>query len=84
MRGMEIKVMPGTSTFYFFVDISESKLNSVSFCDRLLLEHRVATVPGVGYGQTCDQHIRISIGTETDDRIYQGLKCIRSLIEATR
>ncbi len=84
MREMKIKVLPGTSTFYFFVDISESKLNSVLFSDRLLSEYRVATVPGVGYGKTCDQYIRISIGAETDDRIYQGLKSIRSLIETTR
>lgn len=79
-----IKVEPGTSTFYFFVDISASKLDSVAFCDRLLSELFVAAVPGIGYGQTCDRHIRISFGTESDERIYEGLKRIRNLIDATR
>lgn len=79
-----IKVEPGTSTFYFFVDISASKLNSIAFCDRLLSEQFVAAVPGIGYGQTCDRHIRISFGTESDERIYEGLKRIRNLIDTTR
>ena len=35
LNEMAIKVLPGTSTFYFFVDISESYLDSVTFCDRL-------------------------------------------------
>lgn len=81
---LDIKVEPGISTFYFFVDISSSKLASVAFCDRLLSEQFVAAVPGIGYGQTCDRHIRISFGTESDERIYEGLKRIRNLIDATR
>lgn len=84
MDELNIKVEPGTSTFYFFVDISASKLDSVGFCDRLLSEHFVAVVPGIGYGQTCDRHIRISFGTESDERIYEGLKRIRHLIDATQ
>jgi aspartate aminotransferase/aminotransferase len=84
MDELDIKVVPGTSTFYFFVDISASKLDSVAFCDRLLSEQFVAAVPGIGYGQTCDRHVRISFGTEPDERVYEGLKRIRSLIAATR
>lgn len=84
MDDLGIKAVPGTSTFYFFVDISESKLGSVAFCDRLLSEHFVSTVPGIGYGQSCDQHIRISFGTESDERVHDGLQRIRALIEATR
>lgn len=84
MDELGIKVEPGTSTFYFFVDISASRLDSVAFCDRLLSEQFVAAVPGIGYGKTCDRHIRISFGTESDERIYEGLKRIRNLIDATR
>lgn len=84
MDVLGIKVVPGTSTFYFFVDISASKLDSVAFCDRLLSELFVAAVPGIGYGQSCDRHIRVSFGTEPDERIQEGLKRIRDLIDATR
>jgi aspartate aminotransferase/aminotransferase len=82
MNELDIKFEPGTSTFYFFVNISESKLDSVTFCDRLLSEKLVVAVPGIGYGLTCDGHIRISFGTESDERIYEGLKRIRDLINA--
>ena len=78
-----IKAEAGIATFYFFVDISDSKLDSVAFCDRLLSEKYVAAVPGIGYGQTCDHHIRISFGAESEDRVYEGLKRIRHLIEIT-
>lgn len=84
MDELGIKVVPGTSTFYFFVDISASKLDSVAFCDRLLSELFVAAVPGIGYGHSCDRHIRVSFGTEPDERIHEGLKRIRDLIDATR
>lgn len=79
-----LKVEPGTATFYFFVDISGSKLGSVAFCDRLLSEYLVSAVPGIGYGLSCDRYIRISFGTEPDDRVYAGLQRIRALTEATR
>lgn len=84
MDELGIKAEPGTATFYFFVDISESKLGSVAFCDRLLSEYFVSAVPGIGYGSSCDNHIRISFGTEPDDRVYAGLQRIRALTEATR
>lgn len=84
MNELGIKVERGTSTFYFFINISESNLDSVTFCDRLLSEKFVVAVPGIGYGQSCNGHIRISFGTESDERIYEGLKKIKSLIDQTK
>jgi len=81
---LELIAEPGNSTFYFFLDISSSSLASIDFCDRLLAEHFVAAVPGIGYGESCDHHIRISIGTESEDRINEGLMRIRDLIEETQ
>jgi aminotransferase len=83
MDELGLKAIAGSATFYFFVDISESGLDSVTFCDRLLKEHFVVAVPGVGYGASCDNHIRISFGTEPDDRIYEGLTRIRKLLKYT-
>ena len=75
-----LKYMPGTATFYFFIEISESKLSSIDFCDILLEKFFVAVVPGIGYGPTCDGYIRLSFGTESLDRISRGLKSIAKLI----
>jgi aminotransferase len=81
---LELIAISGTSTFYFFVNIGASVLSSTEFCDRLLGERRVAAVPGIGYGKSCDKYIRVSIGTETEPRIISALNQIKSLIEVTQ
>jgi aminotransferase len=43
----------------------------------------VSAVPGIGYGDSCDAFIRVSIGTESMDDIRLGLRKIKSLIDAT-
>ena len=50
---------------------------------RLQREDRVAVVPGIGYGSSCDAFIRVSIGTESMDDIQLGLRKIKALIAAT-
>jgi len=40
-------------------------------------------VPGIAYGQSCDRHIRISVGAEPVDRVAKGITAIRDLIDAT-
>jgi aspartate aminotransferase/aminotransferase len=79
-----LRVELGNSTFYFFVDIRPSGLDSIAFCDRLLQEYKVVAVPGIGYGASCDHFVRISIGSETEERINHGLQQIRRLIEVTQ
>jgi aminotransferase len=80
LESESLKVEAGNATFYFFVSIKPSRLDSVEFCNQLLANYKVVAVPGIGYGQSCDQFIRISIGTESDERIRAGLKRIRQLI----
>ncbi|WP_370947056.1 pyridoxal phosphate-dependent aminotransferase [Amycolatopsis sp. cg5] len=80
-RGIE--VLPGESTFYLFASLGRSKLGSDAFADRLLRESGVCVVPGIAYGDSCDHHIRISVGTEPPERIRRGLDAIADLIEST-
>ena len=47
MNSLSLEFLPGTTTFYFFVSISKSKLNSEEFCWKLLQEHHISTVPGI-------------------------------------
>lgn len=77
-RGMTY--LQGDSTFYFFVDIARSGVSSEEFCTRLLTEDHVSTVPGIGYGDSCDGFIRVSVGTESMDRTRQGILLIHQLI----
>jgi aspartate/methionine/tyrosine aminotransferase/acyl-coenzyme A synthetase/AMP-(fatty) acid ligase len=79
-----LEALPGSATFYLFVSIRPTKLNSEEFCTRLLNEKQVSVVPGSGYGKSCDGFVRLSIGTESIARVEKGIKSIRDLIDATK
>lgn len=78
-----LKCLEGTATFYFFLSIDPSKLSSEDFCTELLQDFHICAVPGIGYGETCDRHIRISIGSESIERICLALDKIVDLIKET-
>ncbi|MBB4634036.1 pyridoxal phosphate-dependent aminotransferase [Longimicrobium terrae] len=78
-RGMTY--LPGDSTFYFFVSIGRAGVSSEEFCTRLLTAHGVSTVPGIGYGDSCDGFIRVSVGTENMERTRRGIVLVDELIE---
>ena len=78
-----IKYQEGSATFYFFVSIAPSKLSSDAFCERLLNEDHVCVVPGKGYGDSCDSFVRLSVGSESLERISLGIAKLRRLIEKT-
>lgn len=83
MDGIGLEYLPGTATFYFFVSIAPSKLGSEEFCDRLLADEHICVVPGIGYGESCDAFVRVSVGTEPVARIQDALRTLKALIEAT-
>ena len=83
LDALGLQALPGSSTFYFFVSIAPSSLRSEDFCDRLLEEAGVCVVPGVGYGPSCDEFIRISIGAEPLDRTRRGVQAVKDLIVRT-
>jgi aminotransferase len=75
--------LPGTATFYFFVSIEGSSLTSEEFCTKLIDDKHISTVPGIGYGKSCDKFIRVSVGTESIARIFRGLDIIKDLVTNT-
>ncbi|HEX8693691.1 MAG TPA: pyridoxal phosphate-dependent aminotransferase [Longimicrobium sp.] len=83
MEECGISTMPGDATFYLFASIEPSTLDSIEFCTRLLQEHCVCAVPGIGYGASCDRFIRVGVGTEDAERVKEGIRRIRRLIDAT-
>ena len=78
-----LEYLPGSATFYLFVSIADSTLSSEEFCTRLLTERHVCAVPGIGYGESCDGFIRISVGTESEERTLRGLQAISDLVRET-
>jgi aspartate aminotransferase/aminotransferase len=77
-------MLPGSSTFYFFVSTAPTKLSSEDFATRLLQEDHIAVVPGSGYGASCDSFVRVSFGTEPLEAIDAALGKMRKLIDATK
>lgn len=71
-----ITTLDGGATFYYFVDISRSKMSSDEFSLMLLDKHKVAVVPGSAYGRGTDNFIRLSFGTETIDDIRTAVELI--------
>ncbi|MCM8826835.1 MAG: aminotransferase class I/II-fold pyridoxal phosphate-dependent enzyme [Candidatus Omnitrophica bacterium] len=53
--------------FYCFSSIRKFKLNSLDFAKRLLMEEKVAVVPGRAFGKIYDDYIRISYANSLDN-----------------
>lgn len=60
-------------TFYAFIDISKTGLNSKFFCFDLLEKQHVAVIPGVAFGDAFDNYIRLAF-TLNEDRIIEGVR----------
>lgn len=55
--------------FYMFPSIKSTGLTSDDFCDRLLQEKHVVTVPGSAFGASGEGHIRCCYATATEKLI---------------
>ncbi len=72
--------MPGNSTFYMFVYINDFPGSSLEFALYMLLFNSVAVVPGSAYGDSTERFVRVSIGTESEERIHDAILMIKDLI----
>ena len=68
------------ATFYLMVNIAQTGMKSEEFAIKLLQSVQVAVVPGVAYGQSCDDYIRIAF-TLDETKINEGIKRIQSYIK---
>lgn len=76
-----IRAIPGLAcyepeaTFYLMVDISSTGLKSLDFALELLKSQHVAVVPGLTYGKSCDNYVRIAF-TKNVEEIHEGVRRI--------
>ncbi|MBP3949869.1 aminotransferase [Bacillus suaedae] len=71
---------PG-GAFYAFPSIERTGLSSEQFAEKLLLEERVAVVPGSVFGQGGEGHIRCSYATSMDN-LEQSIERISRLLKS--
>ena len=76
LKKNNLKYLPGTSTFYFLINIEKYLGTSTDFALNMLKKHRIAVVPGSAYGNSTKRFIRVGFGTESIERIEQALVLI--------
>ena len=72
---------PPEATFYLMVDISRTGMKSEEFAVALLKAVHVAVVPGITYGRSCDDYVRIAF-TLDEAKIREGVERIKTFIDA--
>lgn len=74
-----LRCTPPDATFYLMVDISATGMKSEEFAIELLKSEQVALVPGITYGLSCDNYVRIAFTLE-EDKIREGIRRITSFV----
>jgi aspartate aminotransferase len=78
LSGMKkISFVKPQGAFYIFCNISKSKMDSVTFAQKILNEEKVALIPGDGFGK--DDCIRISFATSIE-QLTKGLNRLEAFL----
>lgn len=80
-RRMGLSCFEPLGAFYVFPSVAATGLTSQEFCERLLRQQKVATVPGTAFGASGEGHIRCSYATATD-KIAEALSRIAAFVES--
>jgi aminotransferase len=67
-------------TFYLFVNISKTGMDSFTFCKELLLNAHVAVAPGITYGKEYDNYVRLAYTLEIP-KLEEGVQRIKTFVE---
>jgi aminotransferase len=80
LRGMGLECFEPRGAFYMFPCIRSTGLSSDEFCERLIVEEKVAVIPGTAFGQGGDGFVRMCYAssianiTEAMNRIDRFIK----------
>ena len=81
-REMGLSCFEPLGAFYFFPGIQKTGLKSETFCERLLREHKVVSVPGTAFGASGEGYIRCSYATgiaQLTEALERMAKFVKSL-----
>ncbi len=80
MDELGLQRLPGGATFYFLVSIENFPGTSTELAEYLLLKKMIAVVPGIAYGESTERYIRVGIGAESEERIWEALQVIQAVL----
>lgn len=76
---LKFKIPKGT--FYCFIDISKTNMKSEEFAFSLLKEKQVAVIPGIAYGSSFDNYIRLAFTLE-EEKIILGINRLKEFLNS--
>ncbi len=79
--GWEIQRPPATMFAWARIPERFSDMGSLEFAKYLLTEAKVASAPGVGFGQAGDAYLRFAL-VENEQRIRQAIRGIKRALRA--
>ncbi len=65
--------------FYLFPSVAKSGMTSIEFCEKLLMEEKVAVVPGGAFGDCGDGFIRVCYAYSIDN-INEAMRRIKAFV----
>ena len=83
LRGAGLKCHEPMGAFYVFPSIEDTGLTSQEFCERLLYEKKVATVPGDAFGALGEGYVRCSCAA-SNANISQAVERIARFMDDLR
>ena len=69
--------------FYAFPNIGSSGMNDETFAERLLMEERVAVIPGSAFGEAGAGHVRICYAASYE-LLEQAMERMRNFVARNR
>ena len=80
LREMGLDCFEAGGAFYLFPSVKRFGLSSEEFCERLLVERRLAVVPGTAFGACGEGYVRCSYAYSIE-AIREALKRLRAFTE---
>jgi len=77
-KGLSL-VVPA-SGFFAFINIRQTGMDSNAFCGELMEKTGVATTPGIAFGKSWDDHIRLSYATD-DSVLNEGMSLLQGFTQ---
>ncbi len=79
----KVSLVPPDAGFFAFMNIAGTCVDSNTFCSRLIEETGVATTPGIAFGASWDDHVRISFAT-TKENLEKGMGLMCDFIKSLK
>jgi len=66
--------------FFVFMNVGSTGIDSNTFCSELIVQKGVAATPGIAFGASWDDHVRISYAV-AEDNLIKGMTLIKQYLE---